>query len=92
MNLEHSWWFPELDQPGHGFELSGCNCLVDSFAQCEGKGAPQLRGYLVNIYKATPENSPFNNPVPCGNDGTEIITSADDPRLKEWAPTYEGRE
>ena len=92
VNLEHSWWFPELDQPGHGFELSGCNCLVDSFAQCEGKGAPQLRGYLVNIYKATPENSPFNNPVPCGNDGTEIITSADDPRLKEWAPTYEGRE
>ena len=92
VNLEHSWWFPELDQPGHGFELSGCNCLVDSFAQCEAKGAPQLRGYLVNIYKATPENSPFNNPVPCGNDGTEIITSADDPRLKEWAPTYEGRE
>ncbi|MBR2835220.1 MAG: molybdopterin-dependent oxidoreductase [Coriobacteriales bacterium] len=91
VNLEHSWWFPELNQPGHGFELSGCNCLVDSFAQCEAKGSPQLRGYLVNIYKATPENSPFNNPVPCGEDGTPIITSADDPRLKEWAPTYEGR-
>ncbi len=91
VNLEHSWWFPELDQPGHGFDLCGCNCLVDSFAQCEGKGAPQLRGYLVNIYKATPENSPFNDPVPCGVDGTEIITDASDPRLKEWAPTYEGR-
>ena len=91
MNAEHSWWFPELDQPGHGFELCGCNCLVDSFAQCEGKGAPQLRGYLANVYKATPENSPFNNPVPCGEDGTPIITSSDDPRLKEWAPTYEGR-
>lgn len=91
VNLEHSWWYPELDQPGHGFELSGCNCLVDSFSQCEGKGAPQLRGYLVNIYKATEENSPFNNPVPCGEDGTPIITDASDPRLKEWAPTYEGR-
>jgi anaerobic selenocysteine-containing dehydrogenase len=92
MNAEHSWWFPELDQVGHGFELCGCNCLVDSWAQCEGYGAPQLRGYLANVYKATPENSPFNNPVPCGNDGTEIITSSSDPRLKAWERTYEGRE
>ncbi len=91
MNAEHSWWYPELDQPGHGFELSGCNCLVDSFSQCEAKGAPQLRGYLANVYKATPENSPFNNPVPCDNDGNPIIVSSDDPRLKEWKPTYEGR-
>jgi anaerobic selenocysteine-containing dehydrogenase len=92
MNAEHSWWFPELDQPGHGFELCGCNCLVDPYSQCEGNGAPQLRGYLANVYKATPENSPFNNPVPCGNDGTEIIHSADDPRLKEWLPDYSIRE
>lgn len=92
MNAEHSWWFPELDQPGHGFNLCGCNCLVDSHAQCEGIGAPQLRGYLANVYKATPENSPFGNPVPCGDDGTEIITSATDPRLKEWERVYDGRE
>lgn len=92
MNAEHSWWFPELDQPGHGFELCGCNCLVDSWAQCEGYGAPQLRGYLANVYKATPENSPFNNPVPCGVDGTEIITSASDPRLKAWDRVYEEGE
>lgn len=92
MSAEHSWWFPELDQPGYGFDLCGCNCLVDSHSQCEGKGAPQLRGYLARVYKATPENSPFNNPVPCGNDGTEIITSAEDPRLQDWAPVYEGRE
>ncbi len=93
VNLEHSWWFPELDQPGHGFELCGCNCLVDAWAQCEAEGAPQLRGYLVNIYKATADNSPFGNPVPCGNDGTEIIHTADDPRLKAWAELdYEGRE
>ena len=92
MNAEHSWWFPELDQPGHGFDLCGCNCLVDSWAQCEGYGAPQLRGYLANVYKATPQNSPFNNPVPCGVDGKEIITSATDPRLKAWERTYEGRD
>ena len=85
-NAEHSWWYPELNQVGHGFELSGCNCLVDAWAQCEGIGAPQLRGYLAKIYKATPENSPFGNPIPCGNDGTEIIHDSSDPRLKEWLP------
>ena len=26
----------------------------------------------MKVYKATPENSPFGNPVPCGDDGTEI--------------------
>ena len=50
-----------------------------------------LRTYPVKIYKATPENSPFGNPVPCDDDGTPIIASADDPRLKEWKPVYEGR-
>ena len=91
VNLEHSWWFPELKKVGHGFDLCGCNCLVDSHAQCEGIGAPQLRGYLVNVYKATPENSPFNNPVPCDDDGTPIITDASDDRLKAWERVYEGR-
>ncbi len=92
VNLEHQWWFPELNQPGHGFELCGCNCLVDAWSQCEAEGAPQLRGYLVNIYKATPENSPFGNPIPCGNDGTEIIHDASDPRLKEWGKLDYERE
>ena len=27
----------------------------------------------MKVYKATPENSPFGNPVPCDDDGTEII-------------------
>lgn len=88
MNAEHTWWFPELKKPGKGFDLCGCNCLVDSHAQCEAFGSPQLRGYLANVYKATPENSPFGDPCPCDDDGTEIIHSADDPRLKEWAPDY----
>ena len=48
-----------------------------------------VRGYPVKVYKATAENSPFGNPVPCDDDGTEIIHTATDPRLKEWLPTYE---
>lgn len=93
MNAEHQWWFPELDRPGKGFDLCGCNCLVDSYAQCEAMGSPQLRGYLVKVYKATTDNSPFGNPTPCDDDGAPIISSADDPRLKEWAPNYElGKE
>ncbi|WP_449314578.1 hypothetical protein, partial [Rubneribacter sp.] len=47
-------------------------------------GASQLRGLPVLIYKATEENSPFNNPVPCDPQGNPAITNANDPRLKEW--------
>lgn len=89
---EHQWWFPELNQSGHGFELSGINCVNDRDAQCPICGASNLRAYLGKIYKATPENCPGGKVVPCANDGTAIITSAADPRLKEWLPVYEGRE
>ena len=91
INCEHQWWYPELDQAGHGFELSGVNCLVTRELRDRHCGASYLRAYPVKIYKATPENSPFGNPCPCGNDGTEIIHDASDPRLKEWAQlVYEG--
>ncbi|HIT51294.1 MAG TPA: molybdopterin-dependent oxidoreductase [Candidatus Aveggerthella excrementigallinarum] len=91
INCEHQWWYPELNQPGHGFELSGVNCLVTGPLRDRHCAAAYLRAYPVKIYKATPENSPFGNPVPCGNDGTEIIHDASDPRLKEWAKlVYEG--
>ncbi len=85
VNLEHQWWFPELDQPTHGFELSGANCLVDRHAQCPHCGATNLRGYAVKVYKA-------EEGVPCGDDGTPIIADASDKRLEAWLPTYEGRE
>ena len=85
INCEHQWWFPELKQASKGHELCGVNHLVDRNAQCPHCGCGNVRAYLAKIYKATPENSPFGNPVPCGNDGTEIITSAEDARLKEWA-------
>lgn len=92
INLEHTWWYPELNQPGKGFELSACNCLVDRYAQDPLVGSSQLRAYPVKVYKATAENSPFGNPCPCGIDGTPIIADSSDPRLKEWLPVYEGRE
>ncbi|MDU1907753.1 MAG: molybdopterin dinucleotide binding domain-containing protein, partial [Eggerthella sp.] len=92
VNAEHQWWYPELNQPDHGFKLSGVNCLIDRHAQDRIIGSSNLRAYGVKVYKATPENSPFGNPVPCGDDGTPIIHTCDDPRLKEWQPLYEGWE
>ena len=92
VNAEHQWWYPELDQPDHGFKLSGVNCLIDRHAQDRIIGSSNLRAYGVKVYKATPENSPFGNPVPCGDDGTPIIHTCDDERLKSWMPLYEGRE
>lgn len=94
INCEHQWWYPELNQAGHGFELSGVNCLVPRNLRDRHCGASYLRAYPVKIYKATTENSPFGNPVPCGNDGTEIIHDPADPRLKEWAKLnyFEGEE
>lgn len=92
INAEHQWWFPELQDAKRGYDLCSVNCLMDKDAQDPISGASQLRALPVKIYKATPENSPFGNPVPCGPDGTEIIHDASDPRLKEWLPTYEGRD
>jgi anaerobic selenocysteine-containing dehydrogenase len=92
VNLEHQWWYPELEQADKGFSLSGANCLIDRHAQDPHAGISNLRSYAVKIYKATPENSPFGNPVPCDNQGKPIIHTVDDPRLKEWAiPLLEGR-
>ena len=91
VNLEHQWWFPEFDQADKGFDLCGCNCLVTTGKGCQDRisGTSYLRAYPVKIYKATPENSPFGNPVPCDKNGNEIIHDASDPRLKEWLPNYE---
>ena len=93
INAEHAWWFPENKvSPTHGWELCNINVLVDRMAQDPWTGSSQLRAYPVKLYKATPENSPFGNPCPCDADGTPIISDSSDPRLKEWMPTYEGRE
>ena len=89
VNANHTWWYPELKGPKKGYDLSCINCLVDEYDQDPLCGAAAIRAYLVKIYKATPDNSPFNNPVPCDDDGTEVIYRSDDPRLKEWLPVYD---
>ena len=83
INANHAWWYPEMDTASHGFELVGINCCMDKYAQCWVCGASQLRGIPALIYKATPENSPFKNPVPCDPKGNPAITNANDPRLAD---------
>jgi anaerobic selenocysteine-containing dehydrogenase len=92
VNCEHQWWYPELNEIGHGFSLSGVNCLVTRDEQDRHSATSYLRSYPVKVYKATAENSPHGNPVPCGEDGTEIITAGNDPRLKTWAKLKYGED
>ena len=88
VNLEHAWWFPELSAPNHGEHLCNCNRLLNPEHRDPFTASSCMRGFLVQIEKATPENSPFGNPVPCDDDGTEIIHDPSDPRLKEWLPDF----
>ena len=92
INCEHQWWLPEFHGATKGFDLISINCLVNKDLRDPLCGSSYARAYNVKVYKATPENSPFGNPVPCDVDGTEMITSPDDPRLKEWQPSYDNRE
>ena len=92
VNCEHQWWMPEFKGLGKGFDLVNVNVLGNLDNQCPLCGAAQARAYGVKIYKATPENSPFGNPIPCDEDGTPMITSPDDERLQAWLPNYEIRE
>ncbi|TJW09958.1 molybdopterin-containing oxidoreductase family protein [Parvibacter caecicola] len=92
VNCEHQWWLPEFTGLGKGFDLVNVNTLASLDNQCPLCGAANARAYNVKIYKATPENSPNGNPVPCDTDGTPMIVSCDDPRLKEWLPNYEIRK
>lgn len=85
INCEHQWWYPELAQADKGFKLSCINCIVDRTAQDKYNGSSTVRGYPVKVYKATPENSPFGNPVPCGNE-----RHRDHPRLVRSAPEAVG--
>ena len=64
--------------------------MVDQYNQDPIIGSTCLRSYLVKVYKATAENSPYGDPVPrATEDGTPIIASPNDERLKQWLPTYE---
>jgi anaerobic selenocysteine-containing dehydrogenase len=79
INAEHSWWFPEMPAPEHGFKYSAINQLVNPHAQDPICGSSHLRGYPVKVYKAK-EGAPEG-----------IIASSQDKRLKKWKPVHEGR-
>ncbi|MDR0515202.1 MAG: molybdopterin-dependent oxidoreductase [Coriobacteriaceae bacterium] len=92
-NAEHAWWFPELPAPTHGFELCNVEQIWNPRGQDPFIGSSHMRGVPVNIYKATRENCPNGQVVPCApEDGTQIICDSSDPRLKEWLPDYDIRK
>jgi anaerobic selenocysteine-containing dehydrogenase len=91
VNAEHTWWYPEVTDCGRGWEHSAVNELVYRNDQDPICGSSTLRAYPVRVYKATAENSPFGDPVPCDSNGVEIIHDAKDERLKAWLPDYENR-
>ncbi|MCD8316914.1 MAG: molybdopterin-dependent oxidoreductase, partial [Eggerthellaceae bacterium] len=87
IEADHGWWYPELPAPKHGWDLSNVNILTDQYAQDPHLGTSTLRAYLVKVYKCTEDNCPGGYIIPRDMDtGVEIITSGDDPRLKEWMP------
>ena len=92
VNCEHQWWMPEFHGAKKGFDLINVNTLVNKDLRDPICGSSYARAYNVKIYKATPDNSPEGNPCPLDVDGTEMITSASDPRLKEWLPVIDNEE
>jgi anaerobic selenocysteine-containing dehydrogenase len=87
VNANHAWWYPEIDTASHGFELVNINCIMDPYGQDVVCGAATMRSVPVIVYKATEDNSPFGNPVPCDPDGNPVIWESTDPRLKVWMST-----
>jgi anaerobic selenocysteine-containing dehydrogenase len=49
---QHAWWFPERQDPGHGWEESNINILTDnSYETCDpAMGATSVRTLLCKIY------------------------------------------
>ena len=48
---EHGWWFPEMEAPGHGWDISNINILTDNDPKDydAAVGATNLRVLLCNI-------------------------------------------
>jgi len=49
---EHGWWFPEIKEVGHGWQISNINLLTDnSHASMDPAiGSTNLRNCLCNVY------------------------------------------
>jgi len=52
ISAEHAWWFPENQDPRHGWEESNINLLTDdSFDHCDpAMGATPVRTLLCRVY------------------------------------------
>jgi anaerobic selenocysteine-containing dehydrogenase len=52
---EHGWWYPEIKDPGHGWDISNINILMDNSHESMDPaiGATNLRVCLCNISPAT---------------------------------------
>ncbi len=48
---EHGWWFPEIKDPGHGWDISNINILTDNSYETMDPaiGSTNLRVCLCNI-------------------------------------------
>jgi len=48
---EHGWWYPEIKDPGHGWDISNINMLTDNSHESMDPvmGATNLRALLCNI-------------------------------------------
>ena len=48
---EHAWWFPEIKDPGHGWDIANVNLLTDNTLDASGPvmGSTNLRVLLCNI-------------------------------------------
>ncbi|GAB4246711.1 MAG: molybdopterin-dependent oxidoreductase [Thermoleophilia bacterium] len=51
VSAQHAWWFPEKRDPGHGWDESNVNILIDNdYANCDpAMGATHIRTLLCRI-------------------------------------------
>jgi anaerobic selenocysteine-containing dehydrogenase len=51
ITAEHGWWYPEIKDPGHGWDISNANILTDNaFETCDpNMGSTNVRVCLCNI-------------------------------------------
>ncbi len=52
---EHGWWYPEMEEPHHGFDVSNINILTDNDPAHYDKpmGATNLRVLMCNIQRCS---------------------------------------
>ena len=52
VGAQHAWWFPEREDPGHGWDESNINILTDNaYENCDpAMGATHVRTLLCKIY------------------------------------------